>query len=208
MTDEREIKLSVPAGFTLPNLDGVAGLRQVDRGVRVLEATYWDTPGLDLLRAGHGLRHRTSDGADGRWTLKGGTHREGAQLVRDEVEIEGTPGQPPGELLASLAGEMGPIDLQPVASLRTRRHIVDLADDRGERWAEVADDRVAVLRDGDAVHDWREVEVEIVGPADQSREDAVLARLRAAGAGEPESSSKYAQALRALGYRLPEREPA
>jgi inorganic triphosphatase YgiF len=207
MADEREIKMSVPAGFTLPNLDGVAGVRQVDRGVRVLEATYWDTPGLDLLRAGHGLRHRTSDGGDGRWTLKGGTHREGAQLVRDEIEMEGPPDHPPGRMLAGLAGEIGAVEVQPVASLRTERHIVDLVDDRNERWAEVADDRVAVLRDGDPVHDWREVEVEMLGPADQSREDAVLARLRAAGAGEPESSSKYAQALRALGYRLPEREP-
>jgi hypothetical protein len=64
-----------------------------------------------------------------------------------------------------------------------------------------------VLSGGAEAHRWREVEVEIVGTPDQRREAGVLQALRAAGAGEPESSSKYAQALRALGYSVPEREP-
>lgn len=202
MAVEREIKSPVAETFELPDLDGAAGLHAVDRGVRWLEATYWDTDSLQLMRSGYGLRHRTTDGGDGRWTLKAGTRREGDSVVREELEVPGAPAEVPSEVRDRLEGVVQLASLHPVATLRTSRHIVDL-EAGGEPWAEVADDTVSV-RDGDREVDrFREVEVELHRGADEARVAAILARLREAGAGPPEPSSKYVRALRALGYDVP-----
>ena len=93
--------------------------------------------------------------------------------------------------------------LHPVAQLVTDRHSVDLVAGDTRR-AEVADDRVSV-RSGDATVDaFGEVEVELFD-AEAALIDAVMARLRAAGVGEPHSTPKYVRALRALGHEIPER---
>jgi hypothetical protein len=65
------------------------------------------------------------------------------------------------------------------------------------------DDTVEVRAPGDAtvVDRFRELEVEMQDGADDLA-DRVAARLRDAGAGPPESSSKYKRALRALGHQL------
>ncbi|MBV8302311.1 MAG: hypothetical protein JOY68_10360, partial [Candidatus Dormibacteraeota bacterium] len=89
--------------------------------------------------------------------------------------------------------------LRPVASIRTERHVVDLLDDRGERWAELADDRVAVLRERQVVETFREVEVEMVGADDPGRSAAVVAELEAAGARDAGGRGKHSRALEALG---------
>ena len=199
MPEEREIKLDVPDDFVLPGLDGTAGLHAGDPRVHVLDATYWDTDALDLMRGGFGLRHRTSDAAAGLWTLKAGSHREDDAMVREEVELPGDAGSPPSQLLDAVVAVAQPDALHPVARLRTMRRIVDL-DAAGIPWAEVADDDVTVL-DGDRiVHRFREVEIELHASGDAARVEAVLTRLRGAGAGAPTSSSKYVRALRALGY--------
>ena len=205
MATEREFKTDVSETFVLPDLDGVAGLRARDRGVRQLDAVYWDTDDLSLMRSGFGLRHRTTDGGAVVWTLKGGTHREGDAVVREEVEVPGTRDAVPPELAARVAAVTPLEAVHAVAHLRTARHVVDLDD--GERpWAEVADDTVTVLRGEQPVHTFREVEVEILegaspGEAGVERRAAqVLAVLRDAGAGAPSSSSKYVRALRALGF--------
>ena len=93
--------------------------------------------------------------------------------------------------------------LHPVAQLVTDRHSVDLVAGDTRR-AEVADDRVSV-RSGDVTVDaFGEVEVELFD-AEAALIDAVMARLRAAGVGEPHSTPKYVRALRALGHEIPER---
>ena len=202
MPVEREIKSSVAETFTLPELDGTAGLRAVDRGVRLLDATYWDTGSLQLMRSGYGLRHRTTDGSSGRWALKAASRRDGDAMVRDELEVAGTAAELPPEIRERLRDVVPVASLRPVATLHTARHVVDLEAD-GQAWAEVADDTVSV-RDGlREVERFREVEVELLCGDDDPRVEAVLARLRAAGAGPPESSSKYVRALRALGHEVP-----
>lgn len=205
MATEREFKTDVAETFVLPDLDGVAGLRARDRGVRQLDAVYWDTDELRLMRSGFGLRHRTTDGGAVVWTLKGGTHREGDAVVREELEVPGTRDAVPPELAVRVAS-VTPLDaVHAVAHLRTARHVVDL-DDGELPWAEVADDTVTVLRGEQPVHTFREVEVELRESAagNEASEDAraaqVLAVLRDAGAGLPTSSSKYVRALRALGF--------
>ena len=205
MATEREFKSDVAETFVLPDLDGVAGLRAHERGVRQLDAVYWDTNELLLMHSGFGLRYRTTDGGAVIWTLKGGTHREGDAVVREEIEVPGSRESVPPELAARVVA-VTPLDaVHPVAHLHTARHVVDL-DDGDRPWAEVADDTVTVLRGDEPVHTFREVEVEIRegAPGDEAsvyrRAGEVLAVLRQAGAGPPSSSSKYVRALRALGF--------
>jgi hypothetical protein len=64
-----------------------------------------------------------------------------------------------------------------------------------------------VLSDDSVVASFREVEMELFA-ADDALIDAVMTRLAAAGAGEPESTPKYIRALRALGRTIPDRTPA
>lgn len=198
MPSEREFKADVAESFVLPDLDGVAGLRAQDRGVRALDATYWDTDDLRLLRGGYGLRHRTTDGGSGLWTLKAGSHREGGAMVREETEVAGPPDHLPAAVAARIREVAAEPELHAIAHMRSARRVVELSW-AGRPFAEIADDTVTVL-DGDReVHRFREVELELHG-GDDARAEQVLAALRQAGAGEPTSSSKYVRALEALGH--------
>jgi inorganic triphosphatase YgiF len=202
MPEEREIKIPVDAGFVLPALDGVVdGTRAVDRGNVELSATYWDTDELTLLHAKLGLRYRSAPGETGKWTLKAGAQMIGDAVSREETDFPGAPGEPPQAALDVVHAAVGDVAMHPVASLVTDRHTVDLVVGDTRR-AEVADDRVSVRSGERTVETFREVEVELFG-ADQALIDAVMERLRSAGAGEPDSTPKYVRALRALGHEIP-----
>ena len=207
MPEEREIKIPVGTDFTLPDLDGVIeGTAAVERGLVELSATYWDTDELTLLHAKLGLRHRSAPGETGKWTLKAGARMIGDAVSREETNFPGPPEQPPQAAMDVIRAEVGEVDLPPVAQLVTDRRTVDLVAG-GARRAEVADDNVSV-RSGQAIVDtFREVEVELFD-ADDALIEAVIARLRAAGAGDPDSTPKYVRALRALGHDIPDTTPA
>jgi inorganic triphosphatase YgiF len=200
MAEEREIKIPVSVDFVLPDLGGaVEGLQAIDRGSVELSATYWDTDTLTLLGAHLGLRHRSARGEPGRWTLKAGNGSVGLAVSREETDFAGPPDQPPPAALEAITADVGEVELHPIASLVTVRHTVDLVAGDTRR-AEVADDHVSVLSDGRTVSTFREVEVELFG-AEDSLIDAVMSRLRAAGAGDPDGTPKYVRALRALGHK-------
>jgi inorganic triphosphatase YgiF len=171
-----------------------------------LSATYWDTDDLTLLYANLGLRHRSALGEAGKWTLKAGARMVGDAVSREETNFPGPPEQPPQEAIDVIRPKVGEVRLHPVAQLVTDRHTVDLVTGDTRR-AEVADDRVSVRSGGRAVEAFREVEVELFD-ADAALIDAVMARLRAAGIGAPNSTPKYVRALRALGHDIPDRTPA
>jgi inorganic triphosphatase YgiF len=199
MPEEREIKIPVGPDFVMPDLDGVVdGTSAVDRGLVELSATYWDTDALTLLHAKLGLRHRSAPGEAGKWTLKAGARMIGDAVSREETDFAGPPEQPPQAALDVIRAAVGDVTLHPIASLVTDRHTIDLVAGDTRR-AEVADDRVAVRSGDSTVETFREVEVELFD-ADQALIDAVMARLRAAGVGEPDSTPKYVRALRALGH--------
>src|SRR5438132_10910257 len=123
MADEREVKMLVPDGFRLPDLEEVTpGVRAHDRGVRVLVATYWDTETLALQRAGFGLRYRTTDGSAGHWTLKAESHRDGPAVVREETDVDGEPGEPPRLVLDRVGAVLRGDALGPVVTVHNRRH--------------------------------------------------------------------------------------
>ncbi|MHB8489451.1 MAG: CYTH domain-containing protein [Candidatus Dormibacteria bacterium] len=207
MPEEREIKIPVGVDFVLPDLDDVVdGTTAVDRGSVELSATYWDTDDLTLLQATLGLRHRSAPGEPGKWTLKAGARMVGQAVSREETDFPGPPGQPPQPAIDVIRAVVGDVELHPVAQLVTARHTVDLV--AGDvRRAEVADDRVAVRSGDTTVETFREVEVELFD-VDEQLIGAVMARLRTAGVGEPDSTPKYVRALLALGHRIPGRTPA
>ena len=94
-----------------------------------------------------------------------------------------------------------------MAVLSATRRVLTLggspSGERGDATVEVMDDTVEVRAPGGGpvVDRFRELEVEMQDGADDLA-DRVAARLREAGAGPPESTSKYRRALRALGHQV------
>lgn len=180
-TVEREIKLTVPPHFRLPDLPGEA------LPARSFTSTYYDTQDLRLAHAGVTLRRRIEHRKT-RWQLK--LQHGDARL---EVESRGGPAGPPLELRDLLFAHVRGLSLVPVVTLRTRRAGVRLRGIEGPM-ADVTLDRVSIVRDGRTVGRFAEVEVEQAG-----RDHKVLERLalvlREAGAGEHDQRPKLFRAL-------------
>ncbi|QIG43282.1 CYTH and CHAD domain-containing protein [Nocardioides anomalus] len=143
-----------------------------------LDATYHDTPGLTLIRAGVTLRRREG-GPDEGWHLK---LPVGAPDARRElhVPLREAPDPVPDELLDLVDGWTRGIAVAPVARIRTHRTTYHLVGPEGEVLAELADDRVtgrAAQLDAQDVT-WREWEVELVD-GDRELLDVVEAVLAA-----------------------------
>ena len=184
---EREVKLRPGPGLRRVELDG----RPLPD--RTLTSIYHDTDDLRLAKAGITLRLRLS-GSDAAWQLK--LPRDAA---RAELEWPAPSRRVPGEVKALLVAHTRGRPLVAVATLRTERSGV-VVTAGGVDIAEVVDDRVDVLADGDAVVDrFEEIEVELV---DGDRDD--LRRLERllieAGARVSDAPPKL---FRALGGRPP-----
>ena len=190
---EREVKLGVWPGFSLPDLDGVVdGLTAVPGDVLRLDATYYDTADLRLARSGVTLRHRSAEG----WTLKlPEGDGEGEMLSRRELTVAGDGATVPAELAHLVVAWVRTSSLEPVAKLHTVRHRLELVDDTGVVAAEVVDDEVSVLHGRRLALRFREVEVELEASASPGLLDAVVSRLQAAGAGPGDPTPKVVRAL-------------
>ncbi|WP_246157806.1 CYTH and CHAD domain-containing protein [Catellatospora sichuanensis] len=201
MTLEEERKYDVSPSFALPELV-VADVRPVARAAVTLTATYFDTAGLRLARAGASLRHRVGDPLP--WTVKLPTAVPG---VRQEISLAGgDPAAPPEALTWLVAALTRGSPLVPVAVLRTRRQRVDLCDAAGSRLAEVADDTVEVLSGTAVPRTFREIEVERTGgPAGLL--SAVEEHLLAAGARAGGFTPKLVRALGAAAAYPPDLLP-
>jgi CHAD domain-containing protein len=182
---ERELKLTPPDGFVLPELGGEP------RSTRVFSSTYHDTPDLRLARNGVTFRYRVENGT-GLWQLK--LPRGDARL---ELEREGAARKPPQELIALLPAYLRGKELVKLVRLRTKRQVV-----RTEG-AEVLDDSVAVFDGRRVTRRFRELEVELL-----DGDERVLRRLekalRRAGA---ESAALTPKVFRALDLVEPEHAP-
>jgi CHAD domain-containing protein len=208
MTTETEVKMGAWAGFELPSLDGVADdVTAVDRVPRTLMAVYYDTADLRLARWGITVRHRTGDGGGSGWTVKLPEGDEGPALVRRELTFDGPPGRMPAGAVALIRAYARDTPLVPVARIRTVRTGVDLLDSEGAVVAEVVDDEVSVLHGGRVAPRFREVEVELGARPPAGLLDTVVAILREAGAGEPDSTPKVIHALGARAQAPPEVAP-
>jgi CHAD domain-containing protein len=168
-------------------------------------AVYYDTPDLRLARWGVTVRHRAGDGSG--WTVKLPEGDEGPALVRRELNFDGAATTIPAGVTSLVQAYARTTPLVPVARIRTVRTGVDLLDHEGAVVAEVVDDEVSVLHGGRVATRFREVEVELGPRPPEGLLDAVVACLRQAGAGAPDSTPKVIRALGARALDPPEVAP-
>ncbi len=188
---EREVKLSAPPGFRLPDLDGIDGASATTPERLDRLATYWDAEDLRLVRWGVSLRHRGGEG----WTVKLPRSTHDGLLARSEIVFPGAPTRPPPEAVELLLAYLHGSPLQPVARMRTVRLQVVLRDARGDRVAEIVDDEVSVLEGRRVAARFREVEVELGAASENGLLGHVVARLEAAGASVQDPQPKVVRAL-------------
>jgi CHAD domain-containing protein len=179
--NETEIKYELPTGVALPKLDTLAAVGSVQPAAdEDLEAQYFDTEDLRLIRAGVTLRRRTG-GHDAGWHLKTpagpNTRREfHSPLYKQTPEVESPDGRPenalrhddaavPAELMDLILVYSRGLPVRPTAVIRTQRQRLLLLGESGNSLAELAvDDVHAHRQDGDpAPRGWREVELELTG---------------------------------------------
>ncbi len=202
---EREIKLAVSPTMTLPPLsDPLAGVIAVPSGTRHLVATYYDTDDLRLARAGASLRHRNDEG----WAVKlpAGVGRDGL-LDRATYTFAGDGEDPPPEALDLVRALARTAPIAPVARLNTVRRSVHLRTAQGSPLGEVVDDDVTVVGGDAPVRAFRELELEVADGAPEAQTTAIVARLRAAGAGEADPTPKVVRALGPRAAEPPDLEP-
>ena len=209
MVREIERKYDPAAGATaaldvVRTMTGTAGIAAVSQqDDQLLDAVYYDTADLRLIRAGITLRRRTG-GEDAGWHLKlpAGTD------TRDEIRLPLTaPGGKraatpharadavPKELAALVRAWTRGAALAPVVHIQTSRCVLRLLDGAGQTLAEIAADHVsAEPADGSAATSWDEIEAELVtgGPALLT---AIDTRLRRAGARPAATATKLQRAL-------------
>jgi CHAD domain-containing protein len=188
----------------MPDLRGLPDVAsQTDSGQVELAATYHDTAGFDLLRAGITLRRRTG-GSDAGWHLKIPVGPDSRTELRLPLGDE----RPPDEFTRLLTARLLGRPLRPVATITTTRHVTTLADKQGEPLAEVAFDRVIAESSGRtaSLTRWDEVEVELADRAEDRTHllKAADRSLRHAGLSRARRRTKLEEAL---AQSLPEPPP-
>ena len=190
---ETERKYEAPAGTAAPRLSGlpgVAGTSGPDE--QVLEADYFDTDDLRLLRNGITLRRRRG-GSDAGWHLKLPAGKD----TRREIRLPlGRGRQVPRQLAELVRAYTRDAALRPVAQISTRRQLLTLLDNGGGSLAEIAADDISARSLGaeTAISTWGEVEVELTGGGPRLLK-AADAQLRRSGLRPSARSAKLERAL-------------
>jgi CHAD domain-containing protein len=204
VADTREIELKYEAdpGTVLPPLEDLPRVAsEAGPDEQKLEAEYYDTEDLRLLRAGVTLRRRRG-GKDSGWHLK---LPAGPQTRRELRLPLGRSGRTvPAELARLVTVYSRGRALVPVARIATVRHVRTLVDAAGTSLAEVVADEVSAqtLGESTTISTWREVEVELTG-GDRQLLRAADKRLRRGGL---QPSGRTAKLERALADALPSAE--
>jgi CHAD domain-containing protein len=189
IASETERKYDVPAAFEIPTLIGIAGIATTDGAqTHDLDATYFDTDELTLMRHRRTLRRRTG-GSDAGWHLK--TPGEGTSRTEHRLPLDGD--GVPAELTGQVRSIIRRRPLKPVARLRTHRVETPLRDAEGNTLALLAQDQVTAETD-DGEQRWQEIEVELVD-GDPELLAAIERELITAGARPAAGPSKVARAL-------------
>ena len=191
---ELERKYEATDNFVLPDLRGIAGTADVTLPDEFdLDATYYDTDDLRLLRSGVTLRRRYG-GDDSGWHLKLPAGEDERTEVRMALTPEGTP--PPEDLTTLLAARLRGARLVPVTRIRTHRERRRLIGQAGDVLAEVVSDDVRAEDPCDSrepMH-WHEVEIEWA-PGSTGVADSIERTLAKANVERSAHPSKLAHAL-------------
>lgn len=201
MTDHLEIerKYEAEPDLVLPDLGDLPDTASVrEPETQLLLAHYFDTDDLRLASRGITLRRREG-GSDAGWHLKLPTRADG-----ERQELHAPLGKStrtvPARLATLVAGHTRGRKLRPVATLRTRRRVIELHGAEADVLAEVADDEVTGQIVGDTeTPTWREIEVEL-GSGSPRLLHTAGRRLQSAGARPAAHGSKVG---RLLGDRVP-----
>jgi CHAD domain-containing protein len=191
--NETEIKYEAPPGTTVPRLGelpSVAGASGPQE--QLLEAEYFDTDDLRLIRHGVTLRRRRG-GSDPGWHLKLPAGGQTRQEIRMPL---GRSRQVPARLAGLVRGFTRGEALRPVARISTRRQVLTLLDGSGASLAEIAADDVSAQTLGEetVISQWAEVEVELTGGSPRLLQ-AADAQLRKDGLRPSPRSAKLERAL-------------
>ncbi len=195
---EVELTWAVTEEARLPELSAVPGVVTVGAPViSELDAVYFDTDDLALVRAGVTLRRRVG-GTDEGWHLKvpAGAGRDEVHLPLDRARHV-----PPKPLRDAVTAWSRGAALRPVATIATHRTTYGLLGADGAVLAELADDRVTgtSLGEPSAESSWREWELELVD-GDTTLLEAATRLLAEAGV---EVSPVQRKIERVLGDRVP-----
>jgi CHAD domain-containing protein len=120
--------------------------------------------------------------------------------------FEGNGDAPPAAAVELVRGVVRGEALQPRVHMTTIRRRTALHDARGHLLGGVVDDAVSVLNGEPSGSSFRELEVEIGDETTPTLLDALVERLRQAGAGAPDQTAKYIRALAPASPLLPEVE--
>jgi CHAD domain-containing protein len=195
-TVEREVKLGVWPGYALPDLSGVVdGIRVGESQEQRLDAVYYDTSGLRLLRRGVTLRFRRGEQPDGLWTAKLPTGAPAVGMARREATVSAQGDAIPDSLLDLVRGWALGSRLSAVARLRTRRRRTTLTGEGGQSLALLDDDEVSILRGSRVAARFRELEVELTDDAPDNLLRCLAGRLQEAGAHPVDQVPKLVRAL-------------
>jgi triphosphatase len=190
----------------------LGGYRLEPVGVRDLETIYFDTPKLDLIRAGVALRIRRA-GADYELTVKRKGRSSGGVHHRPETTwpLRAMPRLPLSlrrRELADLARLAGARPVMPLIGTRIRRSAILVVRRGGVApVAEIACDEVRFFRSdasggGASSEPAYEVEVELLGGEERDLR-AIVREIRARYPLRASSGSKLERALRWAGVRPP-----
>ncbi len=195
---EREVKLSAPQEFRLPDLQEL-GLGTVRLPAQTFSTAYFDTEDLRLWQRRITLRHRVGeDDGPGSWTLKLPGIRAHNEIDRTELSWPGSPGEMPSEVTTLLRGIVRRQTLERVAVLEAERRRV-LVRNGDSALGEIDDDLVTVTGGVRTGRRFRQIEFEYDSDtrnpdADQSAIREVLSAMRGAGA-RIDLEQKFAKAL-------------
>jgi inorganic triphosphatase YgiF len=193
---ERELKLGAWPEFVLPDLNGfVDGAKPGEPERHDLDAVYYDTPDLKLLRRGATLRFRRGEPPSDLWTAKLPSDASAQGLARREISVSGRRDVVPKQFVDVMRGWALGRALRPVARVSTTREAIPLCDDGGRMLATMDDDTVTVRRGRRVVARFRELEVELVGDAPAEILGAIDEALRSAGAEHVAQIPKLTRAL-------------
>jgi CHAD domain-containing protein len=195
-TTEHELKLGVWPGFELPDLCGALnGAAPSGPEEWRLEAVYFDTPDLRLLRRGVTVRFRRGEEPADVWTAKLPDEAPATGLARREITLPGPPASMPALMEDLVRGWALGAPLIPVARLRTLRQRTTLRRRDGETVAVVDDDEVSIVQRSRVAARFRELELELVNGASPKLLDQLAQRMRSAGAQPVDQMPKLVRAL-------------